>query len=565
MGWWKKKAAEFFSTLNVTIFGAGFRKDGVDITGHPNLISFDGHSVYFFGLREAQAARLLNGITLLNGRTGWLAYILQELFYDEKTGDQLYGEIFDRIESGDIKGPAELSRDSIYRWVEDVAPAVEEIKSRISGRISLEKVPGQVREVLRRLEESGFSAYLAGGVVRDIILGREPRDYDIATSATPDQVRALFPRVAPTGEKHGTVTVLYGGLALETTTLRREGKYSDHRRPDSVEYTDSLREDLSRRDFTINSLAVGLDGNICDFFGGLKDITGGLIRAVGSPEKRFREDALRMIRAIRFACQLGFAIEENTRASIRANRRLITRVSRERIREEFNAILLSREPHRGVDLMRALGLLDFIIPELTGWTGAEVLKHLPARLNVRLAALLSGVGGQGFMAGNGMGGNPFSRQAGRALLAGEIMERLKYDRKTTRSVVVLVREQGIGCNLPEKEKDVKKIIARVGKENLDDLIDLLLAGAKAGGQPGVVSAGENFKRSVNMILEKNDPLRIKDLAINGNDLKALGIRPGREMGSILNRLLEVVLENPEANEKSRLLELARRWRTAYPE
>ncbi|MFZ5631833.1 MAG: CCA tRNA nucleotidyltransferase [Bacillota bacterium] len=436
-----------------------------------------------------------------------------------------------------------------------------------------------MREVLNRLEENGFSAYLVGGVVRDIILGREPKDYDIATSATPDRVRELFPRSVPTGEKHGTVTVLYDGMAVETTTLRREGKYSDHRRPDSVEFTDSLKEDLSRRDFTINSMAVGLDGNIYDFFGGLKDIAGGIIRAVGNPRKRFREDALRMIRAVRFACQLGFSIEEKTRDCIRTNRRLITRVSMKRVREELNAILLSREPHRGVDQMHTLGLLDFIIPELADWAEVareagmgdvigyttEVLKYSPARLNVRLAALLLGIGRREFTAGDGRGGGPFHRQAGSAALAGEIMDWLKYDRRTTRSVVALVREQGIGCNLPEEEKDIKKFIARAGEENLDDLFDLLLAVAMAAGQPGGVSAVENFKRSVKIILKKNDPLRIKDLALNGNDLKALGIRPGREMGNILNRLLEVVLENPEANEKSRLLDLARRWRTAYPE
>ncbi len=269
-------------------------------------------------------------------------------------------------------------------------------------KIDLRRVPDGVREILDRLERNGYMAYLVGGVVRDIVMGRQPKDYDIATSAAPARVRELFPKVVPTGEKHGTVTVFVNGLGVEVTTLRREGRYSDHRRPDSVRFTGSLKEDLSRRDFTINSLAAGPEGVVYDFFGGLRDIAGGIIRAVGNPKRRFREDALRMLRAVRFSCQTGFTIEERTLESIRINRRLITRVSAERIREELNAILLSDLPHRGVQLIYHCGLMEYILPELADWFQAgeeagrggvcgytlDLLRRTPARLNVRLAALL---------------------------------------------------------------------------------------------------------------------------------------------------------------------------------
>ncbi len=432
-------------------------------------------------------------------------------------------------------------------------------------------VPAGVREVLDRLERNGFKAYLVGGVVRDIVMGREPKDYDVATSATPAQVRRLFPKVLPTGERHGTVTVYCdGGPGVEVTTLRREGRYSDHRRPDSVEFTGSLKEDLSRRDFTINSLAAGPDGTVYDFFGGLRDITGGVIRAVGDPAKRFREDALRMMRAVRFACQTGFSIEEKTLECIKANRRLITRVSAERIREELNAILVSGLPHRGLDLIRRCGLMDYILPELADWAQIageagggdsigrtlEVLRHTPARLNVRLAALLHDFGRPNRPAGAKV--ETFGLHSGAAAAAGEVLERLRYDRRTVRSVTALVAHRWIVRT--GERKEIKRVMGRIGTGDFNDLIALLQAEARASGRPGGEEAVEGLRQAAESIVAGKEPLQIRDLAINGNDLKELGVRPGREMGSILNGLLEVVLDNPEMNDKGVLLGLARRWR-----
>lgn len=440
--------------------------------------------------------------------------------------------------------------------------------SSMQKKIDSGKVPAEVWEVMSRLNQGGFKAYLVGGVVRDIILGREPKDYDIATSATPSRVRELFPKVVPTGEKHGTVTVINGRLGVEVTTLRRESRYSDHRRPDSVEFTQSLKEDLSRRDFTINSLAAGLDGEIYDFFGGLEDIGNGVIRAVGNPNKRFREDALRMIRAVRLTCQTGFSIEGRTLECVRLNRRLIARVSMERIREELNAILLSELPHLGVELIYTCGLMHYILPELADWADVgreagrgdvirgtlDVLRHTPAKLNVRLAALLRGIGRTVCLNGSEKAVNSGGHSAGAAVPAAEILDRLKYDRKTARSVSVLVN-----CSLPE-EKNIKKFIGCVGAENLNDLFDLFRAEAGVCGGSGGEDAVKRVQEAAEEILKNNEPLLIKDLALNGNDLKALGIKPGREMGDILKRLLEVVLEDPGMNDKNRLLDLVRRWR-----
>lgn len=438
-------------------------------------------------------------------------------------------------------------------------------------KIDLDIIPSPVREVLARLEENNFRAYLVGGVVRDIIQGREPRDYDIATSAPPDKVCGLFPASVPTGLKHGTVTVIHGGLGIETTTLRRDGKYSDNRRPDSVEFTQSLREDLSRRDFTINSLAADGRGKVYDFFSGLKDMAEGIIKAVGKPGKRFREDALRMMRAVRFSCQLGFDIEYKTMESIRLNRRLIARVSTERIREELSDILLSPQPRKGLRLLFCSGLLEYILPELAegAWVDGEdekkavfsqtldMLENSPARLNVRLACLLHAVAQPGPNASGAVRSRNIRRRTGILEPTEEILARLKYDRRTIRSVAALVRE----CTShPSGEKDIKKLLARVGEDNLEDLFDLWRAGSGTAGRPGAEDTVNNIEKKAQAILKQNLPLKVTDLAVDGNDLKSLGISPGREMGATLNRLLEVVLDKPEMNQKSLLLDLVQGWK-----
>ncbi|MFZ5642316.1 MAG: CCA tRNA nucleotidyltransferase [Bacillota bacterium] len=438
--------------------------------------------------------------------------------------------------------------------------------------ISLETIPPEVRVVLERLNKNSFMAYLVGGVVRDIIQGKEPRDYDIATSATPQQVRELFSKVIPTGEKHGTVTVLSGKLGIEVTTLRRDGTYSDRRHPDSVEFTGSLKEDLSRRDFTVNSLACDLEGIVYDFFGGVADIAVGVIRAVGDPGKRFKEDALRMMRAIRFACQTGFIIEERTLKSIRANRRLIAGVSAERIREELSGILVSNYPHKGMALIRSCGLLSYLLPELdpgpvnklddTGKGAFEytldLLINTPPNLNVRLAALLHTVAAH-CLSPEGSGEKRYRRRReDYKEPVEEALNRLKYDRKTIRSVCLLAGERFSGNDFTQI-KNVKKLMARVGTENIEDLFSLWRAVAMTSAGKEGCAGIESLKKAVDEITIKKIPIQVSDLAINGNDLKALGIRPGRRMGYILYRLLDIVLERPEMNKKEILIFIVRQY------
>lgn len=423
------------------------------------------------------------------------------------------------------------------------------------------------------LERSGFRSYLVGGVVRDFIQGRPPKDYDIATIATPDQVRSLFPRVIATGLKHGTVTVFEGGLEIEVTTLRRDGRYSDCRRPDSVEFTLSLREDLSRRDFTINSLAADTGGRVYDFFGGLKDIAGGVVRAVGDPGKRFREDGLRMMRAIRFACQMKFVVDPVTLESIRANRRLIARVSMERVREEFNGILMSEMPREGVELLVGCGLMDHILPELADLSSLEeeagtaggyrdtlaVLFNSPARLNVRLSALLQGVAGfYGSRTGPPERGPLRRRRQEAPGPVEEMLSRLKYDRRTIAAVSGLVGMCSAWRFMPG-EKEIKRFLGSLGAGNLEDLFDLWTARARASESAFDQEYLSLLRGRMERMLAEKTPVSIKDLAINGNDLKKMGIRPGREMGLILDRLLDLVLERPEMNEKESLMKLAGEW------
>ena len=441
-------------------------------------------------------------------------------------------------------------------------------------KINLSSVPIQVKEVIAILERNSFKAYLVGGVVRDIFMGKKPNDYDIATSATPTQVLQFFPGALPTGEKHGTVTVFNGGQGMEVTTLRREGKYRDHRRPDRVEFITDLKEDLSRRDFTINALAMGPDGTLYDYFGGLQDIRDGVIRAVGDPRKRFYEDALRMMRAIRFSCQTGFSIEPNTLECIKENSRLLARVSAERVQQEFNAILLSDLSHLGILLIYVLGLMESIIPELAEWIQLEngmgrgklfsciqdVLKLTPAKLTIRLAVLLCDLG-KNINSVEAPGENSCNNPVYGSEITGEVLRRLKYDRKTIKSVTSLVNN--CGAEWIRERKEIKRVMGRMGTQDFVDLLALLQARSTVSGDSIGEAEVKKLRQMVVEIIANKEPYRLKDLDLNGQDLKKIGIVSGPEMGKVLNKLMDNVLENPEMNQKQRLLELLQSWKSNW--
>jgi len=435
------------------------------------------------------------------------------------------------------------------------------------------EIPRAVEYILSHLEYNGYNAYLVGGSTRDIFNYKNPKDYDICSNATPEQVKKLFNKVILTGERHGTVTVILNNEHYEVTTLRKDGIYKDNRNPEEVYFTNDLKEDVARRDFTINSICIDINRNVYDYFGGLKDIENKIIRCVGNSDDRFSDDALRLIRGIRFSCQHNFTIEENTFKSIIKNAFLIQMISKERIRDELCKILMSDSPSYGIRLLQETGLLQFIIPELCECVGfeqmnphhnkdvfehiLEVVDNTPKILNVRLSALLHDIGKpKTFTLDENNCGHFYQHHVIGADMTEEILKRLKFDNKTIENVKILVkyhmdRYETIRTN------NTKKFINRVGIENLNDLFELQIADIKGSKVSNDYSCVIRLKEEVEKILNEKQPLTVKDLKINGYDLMELGVEQGFMIGKILNGLLEKVLDNYELNNRDVLLEIVR--------
>lgn len=438
------------------------------------------------------------------------------------------------------------------------------------------KIPEEIRSTEKKIKEAGFQAYVVGGSVRDFLMGKTPKDWDMTTDARPEDIQALFPHSFYSND-FGTVTIINDGTGDETlksveiTTYRTESGYTDSRHPDHVEFTPSLEEDLKRRDFTINAMALqgGEDQQIVDLFGGQKDIQDKIIRAVGNPDERFSEDALRMLRAVRFAVQLGFEIEEKTLQSIKDNADRLDRISKERVRDELEKIILSDDPSRGVELLRQSGLLRHIIPELEAGVGMSQnrhhiytiyehllmsLKHCPSRkLEVRLAALLHDIAKPQTKAGEGPDSTFYNHDYVGAKVTERILRRLKFPTKTIDKTVLLVKNHMFYYNTGEvSEAGIRRLIARVGKENLDDLMDLRIADRLGSGTP----KGKPYKlRHLEYLIEKvsKDPISPKMLKVNGEDImKLLDIQPGPKVGAILKVLLAEIIEDPSKNTKEYL-------------
>lgn len=429
--------------------------------------------------------------------------------------------------------------------------------------------------IIKELEDAGFEAFLVGGSVRDLLLGRPVQDWDITTNALPAQVKEIFPQTVDTGIKHGTLTVLVNGCGYEITTYRVDGDYWDYRRPVQVYYTHSLEEDLRRRDFTINAMAYNERRGLVDPWGGRRDLAAQLIAAVGNPVLRFREDALRMMRALRLAGQLEFVVDSRTFQAIYMNRELITRISPERIRDELNKILMTKKPSRGINLLKDSGLLKLILPELNACIRFNqrnphhhydvydhimaVLDATPLRLELRLAALLHDIGKPSSFSLDDKGtGHFYGHHTIGAELAKEVLKRLKYDGETIKRVVILIREH-MTNHTYRRMKNIKKFINRVGTAYLEDLFQLQIADLKGKGtkQPGDLGVVAEFREKVQGILARKEPLTLQDLALNGHDLLAAGVEAGRKVGETLDFLLEKVQECPELNSKEKLLALVR--------
>ena len=429
------------------------------------------------------------------------------------------------------------------------------------------------KTIIRMLEVHGFVAFCVGGCVRDAIMGIEPKDWDLATNARPEQVTAIFDKVNPSGIQHGTVTVVINHEGFEVTTFRKDGDYSDGRHPDNVEYSTTILEDVSRRDFTMNAMFCGADGEVFDDYDGMKDIRDGIIRFIGEPVQRITEDALRMLRAVRFASQFGFKIDLKGRTAILKNANRVSVVSQERIRDELVKIITSTYAFEGVIDLYDLGLLHYILPELelcfsvgqnnphhiynvgdhiANAVGSEYVPNT----TVALAMLLHDIGKPATKSTIDGIDHFYSHGEASADLALSVLERLKFGRETIKTVCTLVLYHN--AEIHPTGKSVRKWLSRVGEENLRFLLQIRMADADA---QALVDFEESAKlvdaiyTVLDEVLDAQQAFTLKDLAVNGEDLAELGIPRDRRMGLALNTLLNAVIENPELNDKEILIKM----------
>ncbi|MBU0501702.1 MAG: HD domain-containing protein [bacterium] len=435
-------------------------------------------------------------------------------------------------------------------------------------------LPTGGQKIIKTLQASGEQAYLVGGCVRDLFLGQQPGEWDITTSAKPDKVTSLFNKVVPTGLDYGTVTVILDDGQYEVTTFRADEKYVDGRHPSNVKFTDDLRQDLSRRDFTINAMAFDPAANkLVDNFFGQADLEAKLIRTVGNPLDRFSEDGLRSVRACRFAAKLGFKIEERTFAAISKTIHITKKVAPERIHDEIMKLLRAPEPSIGFEQMRLAGLLKLILPELEKCFGIKQpnefhnfdvywhnLKSCDAApVNnplVRLAALLHDIEKPSCEVDQTFYNHDKVGQA----TAKKILKRLKFSRSETEKVANLVSHHMFNYTQDWTDAAVRRFIRRIGGlQNIPDLFALRQADAAAMKSKVGAEYLTELQKRVDKIIKEQNALQVTDLKINGNEImKSLKIKPGPKIGQILNFLLEKVLDNPELNEKETLINLAKK-------
>lgn len=431
-------------------------------------------------------------------------------------------------------------------------------------------IPQKAEQILRTLNEAGYEAYVVGGCVRDSILDRVPGDWDITTSALPEQVKELFHRTVDTGIQHGTVTVMMGKEGFEVTTYRVDGEYHDGRHPDAVTFTRSLEEDLKRRDFTINAMAYHPEHGLVDLFGGMEDINRKIIRCVGDPVERFTEDALRMLRAVRFSAQLGFTVEENTKAALTKMSGNLEHVSAERIQTELVKLLVSDHPEKIQDAYE-LGITKVILPEFDAMmeTTQETLHHcynvgehtihalmnIPADKVLRLTMLFHDTGKPARKTVDPDGTAHFK---GHAYVSEEltksIMHRLKFDNDTLRKVSKLVLYHD--DRMPATMKHVRRAMNRISAELFPYYMKVRMADTLAQSDYQRDKKLENLagiKKCYQEILEKKQCVSLKELKVNGQDLIAAGIEKGPKIGQTLQTLLQEVIEEPEKNTREYLL------------
>jgi len=453
--------------------------------------------------------------------------------------------------------------------------------------------PEEVTQILRALSERGHSAYAVGGCVRDLLLGRPPKDWDVATDAKPEEIQAIFsrPEGGTPSDSHGaTYTTSYENrfgtvgvktashdpalAVVEVTTFRVEGKYTDKRHPDELRFAKTIDEDLARRDFSINAMA-STGRELVDPFGGRADLAVRRIRAVGDPNERFTEDALRLMRAVRFATELEFVIEEETAGAILRHAGLLEMIAKERVAEELRRILMASRGDSGLALLRELGLLRSVLPELEeGWSVTQNKHHIYTvwehnlrslrytcergySFEVRMASLLHDVGKPRVKRGEGPDSTFYGHEVVGARMATHTLSRLKFSREEIEKIALLVRAHMFNYD-PEVVTDasVRRLVAKVGPENIRELVQVREADRIGSGVPKAVPYRlRHFVFRVEKVL--TEPVSRKQMKLNGDDLiKALGLAPGPRLGAILDALFEEVLDDPSRNEREALLKRA---------
>ncbi len=433
-------------------------------------------------------------------------------------------------------------------------------------------IPNDVEMIITELNNHGYEAYAVGGCVRDSLLKRVPKDWDITTSAKPEEVKQVFKRTIDTGIQHGTVTVMIGKEGYEVTTYRVDGEYADHRHPDSVTFTVNLEEDLKRRDFTINAMAWHPKSGLVDLFEGRKDLDAGVIRCVGCPDERFDEDALRMMRAVRFSAQLGFDIDGETSEAIRRHAPDLKNVSAERVREELVKLLISGHPEKIHEAWK-LGMTAIVLPEYDGIIGEQVnspnhiydlethtiktlcaIEAVPA---LRLAMLFHDFGKIRVRAKDGEKDVFLEHAKAGEEMAAKIMKRLKFDNDTLGRVRLLVKYHSM--KYTADERSVRRCMHLIGRDYFEDFMKVQRADL-LGKNPALWTDGmEDLKKKEDLyheIIERGDCFEVKQLAVTGRDLIMAGIPQGPLLGAVLVGLLDRVIEDQSLNEKARLLSLA---------
>jgi len=439
-------------------------------------------------------------------------------------------------------------------------------------------IPKEVKSVIDSLKKAGFEAYIVGGCVRDFLVEKDPNDWDVTTNAKPEEIQKVFPD-SFYENKFLTVTARTAAFAkgfggpkeIEITTYRFEAEYSDKRHPDEVKYAEKLEEDLSRRDFTVNAMAMDEKKKVVDLFNGQKDLKNKIIRTVGNAEDRFGEDALRMLRAVRFATTLGFSIEEKTAEAIKKNSIWLEAISKERVRDEFVKIIAADPstgsgPAGGIELLRELGLLKYIVPELLENYGVSQNKHhiydcyqhavksleyaakKKFNLHVRLAALLHDIAKPKVKAGEGENATFYNHEIVGAKMTFQILNNLKFPKKDIEKITRLVRYHLFYYNVGEvTESSVRRLVKNAGPENMEELLQVRQADRIGSGVP----KAEPYKlRHLKYLIDKvsQDPISAKMLKVDGNSIiKILDIKPGPKIGQILDVLLGYVLDDPKKN------------------